>query len=141
VTPGKATTDTATTLSSAQVFTPHIDTFSGMFITKVGDGGYTSDSMRPSVVYVNHVTKDSVIVTGSAIYVTYYDDLMGSATYGTSDLYFSFVPDSSGRYYANPMRHCYNGISLVADSIYVSMASEPGSCLINELQTFAGKKR
>ena len=131
---------TVTTTGGTTAFVPHIDTFSGLFLTQVGEGGYTSDSMKVSNVFVNHFTSDSVTVTGDMIYVVYYDDMAGTATYGTHSMNFRYAPDSVGAYKSNPMDHLYNYISFHGDSVYISIMSEPGSCLINELQTYNGRK-
>ncbi len=110
-----------------------------MLDTKVEDDAL-AESTKVSVFFVNHMSVDSVIVSGSMLAaLTYSED--GAATYGLEAVAFNFTVDSSGNgnYYFVPLRHAYNRVTLHGDSLYVTMYSEP-DCFTLYQQTFAGRK-
>jgi hypothetical protein len=133
------TTSFDTLLTTSGAFVAHTDTFMGLFKTQVGEVSFTSDSMIIGPFYVYHPTADSVVVSGNCI-CTEQLGTNGSATYYTYNNTFKFRPDSTGSYRANPLDHVYQSFRLSGDSLNISITSSPGSCLIYQLQTFAGKK-
>ena len=134
-------TTTSTADSHTSIHYPYVDTFSGAFLAQVGENSFTSDSGKTLQMYVTHPSSDSIYVSGNVICENYYYEASGTATYQTHTIALPFAADSSGIYYANPSDHVYEHMKITSDSLYISVASQPGSCLINQLQTFAGKKQ
>ena len=133
---------TGSVIDTPKRFSPHIDTFAGLFNTSITDGYGVADSMRQSFAYVSYITADSVIITGNTIQVLSYDgndskptDTM--ATYTSGNLYFSFITDSSGQYYFNGPKY----VSFSADSIHIGIMKLREGGQIIETESFAGKKQ
>ncbi len=126
--------------TSPALFVPHIDTFSGTFLVKIGDGGYTDSTSKVTDVFVNHFDSTHFTLSGNGVTTTYFDDAHGTATFGPCTVGDSISVDSANAYYFHPSSHRYEGYLFCADSLYINISSQPGSCLFTQLQTFAGKK-
>ena len=133
----QATTSSVITSSS---FIPHIDTFSGVFLTQVGESGFTSDSTRSSQVYMDHFSDTAFTLSGPAIGLAYYDDMSGRATYNASQLSVTYSVVASGIYISQPADHDFDTVIFRGDSLHLGLQSSPGSCLFTVLQNFNGRR-
>ncbi len=132
----------ATPIITSTAFVPHIDTFQGLGVTKIGScGPYTNDSIAVISIFVNHPSIDSVFISGKIVSTEYYNDnIPASATFGTYPMNFKFASDSSNVYTSHPYDSWRDTFWLTSDSLHFRMYSSPGSCLFNQLQSFDGKK-
>ncbi len=128
------------TVSSPALFVPHVDTFSGKFEVEIGDQGYTDSESMVSEIFVNHYDSGQLAITGKGLSASY-DDVQRKAAYSICDINYYVNVNSTNSYSFHPYRHRYDKIVFLADSLYISISSMPGSCMISELQSFAGKRK
>ncbi len=125
----------------AMGFTPHIDTFTGHYKTKIGDGGFTDSTSKSGEIYINYLTDSNIILSGNWAYANTFDDIMGTAVFKTTDFVWGIVLGASGTSYSNPSQHVYYSTYLRSDSLDFNKRSSPGSCLVMQVQSFSGHKK